>query len=114
MGPREGAQHVPPTSCHDPTACADPSPVCAGAAHAERRSGDRRHGGVWSAVMRAEATARLRLRVGAYEHRRPHALLEHVFTMLRGADESSLRLVTHATIIALVGAAAVVAVLFGL
>ena len=63
--------------------------------------------------MRAEATARLRLRVGAYEHRRPLMLFEHIASALRGADERPRRMIVHATIIAMAAASALGAILFG-
>ncbi|TAK55268.1 MAG: hypothetical protein EPO22_14695 [Dehalococcoidia bacterium] len=58
--------------------------------------------------MRAEATVRLRLRVGVYErHRRTPVYLERAVAALRGADERPRRMLVHATI---VGTAAVTAV----
>jgi hypothetical protein len=64
--------------------------------------------------MRSAATARLRLRVGAYEKRRRSALLQHIAAMLLGADEKPRRLLVHATVIAATVAAAVAAILFGM
>jgi len=63
--------------------------------------------------MRAEATARLRLRVGAYEHKQPPAVFEHVAAALRGADERPRRFLVHATIIVTAVASTVGAMFFG-
>ncbi len=64
--------------------------------------------------MRVEATARLRLRVGAYEHHhRTPPYFEHLMAALRSADEKPRRLLVHATIIGTAAASAVGAILFG-
>ena len=64
--------------------------------------------------MRVEATARLRLRVGAYEHhRRASEYVERIMAALRRADERPRRIVMHATIIGTAAACAVGAMLFG-
>lgn len=64
--------------------------------------------------MRAEAAARLRLRVGAYEHhRRTPDYVERVVAALRGADERPRRIMVHATIIGTALASALGAMAFG-
>lgn len=64
--------------------------------------------------MRAEATARLRLNVGAFErHRHAPVYIERAAAALRGADERPRRMLVHATIVGTAAASAVGALLFG-
>lgn len=64
--------------------------------------------------MRAEATARLRLRVGAYEHhRRTAEHVQRIMAALRGLDERPRRMLVHATIVGTASAVAAGAILFG-
>jgi hypothetical protein len=64
--------------------------------------------------MRAEATVRLRLNVGAYERRRhTPAYVERAMALLRGADERPRRMLVHAAIVGTAVASALGALLFG-
>jgi len=99
---------------HDRAARAHPSALHPAGAFKRCRGGVRQRGGDRPDAMKAEATARLRLRVGAYEHHRHRpAYLERATAALRGADERPRRMIVHATIIGTAAAAAIGAVLFG-
>ena len=64
--------------------------------------------------MRAEATVRLRLNVGAFERQRhTPAYVAHAIAALHGPDERPRRLLLHATIVGTAAASAVGALLFG-
>jgi hypothetical protein len=65
-------------------------------------------------VVRHDATARLRLRVGAFGRpRQASAHVERLLAALRDMDERSQRMAVHATIVGAAVATAVASIVFG-